>query len=60
MASTNILTGYTYIPANVFLQMLPGLKCPVTWSKALASHGVAMQLQLQCHAIKNLTFAVII
>ena len=36
MASTNIMTGYTYvanyIPEIVFLQVLLGLKCPVAWA----------------------------
>ena len=29
MANTNIMTGYTYIPVFVFLQVLPGLKYSV-------------------------------
>ena len=38
------MTGYTYVPLIVFLQVLPGLKCPVTWAKVLASPGVAIPL----------------
>ena len=50
MANTNIITGYTYIPVIVFLQLQPGLSFRVAWAKALASPGVAMSLQIQCHA----------
>ena len=37
MVNTNIMTGYTYTPVIVFLQVLPGLKCPVVLAKTLAS-----------------------
>ena len=40
MVNTNITTGYTYIPVIVFLQVLPGLKCPIVLAKTLASPGV--------------------
>ena len=55
MANTNIMTGYTYIPVIVFLQLLLGLSCPVVWAKALAIPGVAMPLEIQCHAHKSIT-----
>ena len=35
VVNTNIMIGYTYIPATVFLQVLPGLKCPAAWTKVL-------------------------
>ena len=38
MVNNNIMTVYTYVPVIAFLQVLPGLKCPV----ALASPSVAM------------------
>ena len=44
MANTNIMTGYTYIPVKVFLQVLPRLKCSVTSAKALDSPSVATPL----------------
>ena len=47
MASTNITTGYTYIPVAVLLPVLSGLKLPVACCKALASPGVAMSLPPQ-------------
>ena len=51
MANNNIMTGYTYVPVIVFLQVL------YTWAnKAMAIPAVAMPLQIQCHALKNLTF----
>ena len=55
MANTNIMTGYTYILIIVLLQLLNGLSCPVVWAKALASSGVAMPLQIQCHSHKSIT-----
>ena len=56
MANTNIMTGYTYILVIVFLQLLLGLSCPVVWAKALASSGMAMLLQIQCHTHKSITY----
>ena len=55
MANTNIMTGYTYILVIVFLQLLLGISCPVVWAKDLASSGVAMPLQIQCHTHKSIT-----
>ena len=55
MSNTNIMTGYTYIPVIVFLQVLLGLLCPVVWTKALANPDMAMPLQIQCHAHKSIT-----
>ena len=55
MANTNVMTDYTYIPLIVFLQLLLGLSCPVVWAEALTSPGVAMPLQIQCHAHKSIT-----
>ena len=37
MANTNIITGYTYTPVIVFMQVLPGLKLSSCLLKALAS-----------------------
>ena len=53
MAKTNIMTGHTYIPVIVFLQLLLGISCPVVWAKDLANSGMAMPLQIQCHAHKS-------
>ena len=49
------MTGHAYILVIVFLQLLLGLSCPVVWAEALASPGVAMSLQIQCHAHKSIT-----
>ena len=57
MANTNIMTGYTYILVIVFLQLLLGISYPVVWAKALANSGVAMPLQIQCHAHKSITLS---
>ena len=53
MANTNIMTGYTYTPVIVFLQVLHAWA--IICNKALVSPGVAMPLQIQCHAHKSIT-----
>ena len=55
MAETNIMTGYTYILVIVFFQLLLGISCTVVWARDLANSGVAMPLQIQCHAHKSIT-----
>ena len=40
---------------NCILQLLLGISCPVVWDKDLANSGVAMPLQIQCHAHKSIT-----
>ena len=52
MVNASIMTGYTYVSVIVLLlQVLPRLKCPFAWAKALV---------WLCHALKNLTFLAII
>ena len=53
MANTNIMTGYTYTPVIVFLQVLPRLKCPVSWAKDLASPNIVIPLLPRCMEADN-------
>ena len=57
MENTNIMTDYIYIPVIVFLQVAIAwaIMFMQSWAKALTSPGVAMPLQIQCHAHKSIT-----
>ena len=44
MVTTNIMTGYTYIPVIIFLQVILGLNVQLPVPKALANPGMAMPL----------------